>query len=272
MAGKIFVQLMNTGRISHPDNLPPGAQAMAPSSIRPKGQIWTDTEGMQDYPIPREMTLTDINIAGDEFVRAAKNAVEAGFDGVELHGANGYLLDQYLNPASNQRTDTYGGSIENRCRFVLEVTTKVAGGIGRKRTGIRLSPYGAANDVGQFPETEEQYAHLAEKLNGIDIAYIHLVDHSSMGAPKVKLTTVQKIRDNFRNSLILSGGYTRERAEKDLVSGMANLIAFGRGFLANPDFVSRLRNNAQLNQPVMDTFYTPGAKGYTDYPALSIAK
>jgi N-ethylmaleimide reductase len=270
--GKIFVQLMNTGRISHPANLPPGAQAMAPSSIQPKGQMWTDTLGMQNFPMPREMTLTDITATKEEYVQAARNAVEAGFDGVELHGANGYLLDQYLNPNVNRRTDTYGGSVENRCRFVVEVTTEVAKAIGKDKTGIRLSPYGATNDVGQFPETEEHYAYLAEKLNTIGIAYIHLVDHSSMGAPKVELTTVQKIRNNFRNSIILSGGYTRQRAEKDLASGMADLIAFGRGFLANPDFVSRMQQNAELNPLAKETFYTPDAKGYTDYPSLAMAK
>jgi N-ethylmaleimide reductase len=270
--GKIFVQLMHTGRITHPANLPAGAQTMAPSAIQPKGQMWTDTQGMQNYPVPKEMTLSDIKTAKQEYVQAAKNAVDAGFDGVELHGANGYLLDQYLNPAANRRTDTYGGSAENRCRFVLEVTAEVAKAIGKEKTGIRLSPYGATNDVGQFPETEEQYAYLAGKLNAVGIAYIHLVDHSSMGAPKVELSTVQKIRNNFENALILSGGYTRERAERDLASGMADLIAFGRGFLANPDFVSRMQNNADLNPPAMDTFYTPDAKGYTDYSFLSKVK
>lgn len=270
--GKIFVQLMHTGRISHPVNLPAGAQIMAPSAIRPKGQMWTDTQGMQDYPAPKEMTSSDIEKTKKEFVQSSKNAVEAGFDGVELHGANGYLLDQFINPATNRRTDMYGGSIEKRCRFVLDVAAEVARAIGKGKTGIRLSPYGAFNDVGPFPETEEQYAYLSEKLNAIGIAYVHLVDHSSMGTPKVELTTVKKIRNNFNNALILSGGYARERAENDLASGMADLIAFGRGFLANPDFVSRLQNNAELNPIVMDTFYTPDAKGYTDYPFLSAAK
>jgi NADH:flavin oxidoreductases, Old Yellow Enzyme family len=270
--GKIFVQLMHTGRISHPANLPAGAQIMAPSAIQPKGQMWTDTQGMKNYPMPIEMTLADIDASKKEHVQAALNAVEAGFDGVELHGANGYLLDQFLNPASNRRTDLYGGNVEKRCEFVLEVASEVAKEIGKEKTGIRLSPYGAINDVGPFPETEEQYAYLAEKLNLIGIAYIHLVDHSSMGSPKVQLTTVQKIRNNFKNSIVLSGGYTLERAEKDLASCMADLIAFGRGFLANPDFVSRLQNKAELNPVATDTFYTAGAKGYTDYPALSIVQ
>ena len=255
--GKIFVQLMHTGRISHPANMPTGAQIIAPSAIQPKGQMWTDTQGMQNYPVPKEMAESDIATAKKEYVQAAENAIAAGFDGVELHGANGYLLDEYLNPAANRRTDVYGGSIENRCRFVLEVVSGVAQAIGKEKTGIRLSPYGAANDLAPFPETEKEYAGLAEKFNGIGIAYIHLVDHSSMGAPKVEPSTVKKIRNNFKNTLILSGGYIRERAENDLTSGLADLITFGRGFLANPDFVSRLKNNSELNSVAMDTFYTP---------------
>jgi N-ethylmaleimide reductase len=270
--GKIFVQLMHTGRISHPANLPEGAQILAPSAIQPKGQMWTDTQGMQNYPAPREMTMSDIATAKNEYVQAAKNAIDAGFDGVELHGANGYLLDQFINPAANRRTDRFGGSFENRSRFVLEVAVEVAAAIGKGKTGIRLSPYGGFNDVAPFPETEAHYAFLAEKLNAIGIAYIHLVDHSSMGMPKVESSTVKKIRDNFKNTLILSGGYLRERAENDLTSGRADLIAFARGFLANPDFVYRLQNNTELNAPMMDTFYTPAAKGYTDYPALAKLK
>ncbi len=270
--GAIFVQLMHTGRISHPANMPAGAGIIAPSAVQPKGQMWTDTQGMQNYPVPIEMTGSDIAAAKKEYVRAAENAVAAGFDGVELHGANGYLLDQFLNPAANRRTDAYGASVENRCRFILEVASGVAQAVGKEKTGIRLSPFGAFNDLAPFPETEEEYAGLAEKLDGIGIAYIHLVDHSSMGTPKVEPSTVKKIRDNFKKTLILSGGYTRERAEKDLTSGLADLIAFGRGFLANPDFVSRVKNNSELNPLAMDTFYTPGAKGYTDYPFLSKTK
>lgn len=270
--GKIFIQLMHTGRVSHPANMPAGSHIHSPSAIQPKGQMWTDAQGMQNFPVPQEMTLSDIETAIQEYIQAAKNAIEAGFDGVELHGANGYLLDQFLNPASNQRTDVYGGSIENRCRFVLKVAGEVAKAIGKEKTGIRLSPYGASNSMGQFPETEMQYAALAEKLNALGLVYIHLVDHSSMGAPKVEPATVQKIRNNFKNALILSGGYTQERAEKDLVSGMASLVAFGKSFIANPDLVTRLQKNAELNPPAMDTFYTADAKGYTDYPFLAMGK
>lgn len=267
--GIIFLQLMHSGRIAHPANLPPGAQPMAPSPLQAKGQMHTDTMGMQDYPVPKEMTLSDIATARNEFVQAAKNAVGAGFDGVELHGANGYLLDQFLNPLVNRRTDNYGGTIAKRCSFVLQVAEEVASAIGKEKTGIRLSPYGSFSDMGQFPETEEQYAFLAEKLDAVGIVYIHLVNHSYMGSPRVEPTTVRKIRNAFKNSLILSGGYSRERAENDLSSGMADLIAFGQGFLANPDLVTRLQNNADLNVPVMETFYTADAKGYTDYPFLS---
>jgi len=267
--GKIFVQLMHTGRISHPANMPKDSQIVAPSAVQPKGQMWTDVNGMQDYPTPKEMNASDIKTAKEEYVFASQKAIESGFDGVELHGANGYLLDQFLNPASNHRTDAYGGNMKKRCRFVLAVVAAVARAIGKERTGIRLSPYGAFNDVGPFLQTEEEYAYLAKKLNGIGIAYIHLVDHSSMGTPKVELSTVQKIRKNFKKTIILSGGYERERAEKELVSGMANLVAFGRGFLSNPDFVYRLQHNSELNQVSMDTFYTPDAKGYTDYPFVS---
>ena len=270
--GKIFVQLMHTGRISHGANMPAGSEIIAPSAIAAKGQMWTDAHGLQDHPVPKEMKSYDIEKAIKEYVRAARNAVEAGFDGVELHGANGYLMDQFLNPGSNKRNDVYGGNAENRCRFVLEATGDVSRAIGKEKTGIRLSPYGAFNDVGPFPETEEQYSFLAEKLNAIGIVYVHLVDHSSMGAPKVEFTTVQKIRNTFKNSLILSGGYTRERAEKDLESGIADLIAFGKPFLANPDLVYRLLNNRELNEVSMDTLYTADAKGYTDYPSLSSKK
>jgi N-ethylmaleimide reductase len=267
--GRIFVQLMHTGRVSHLANLPQGAEILAPSAIRPKGQMWTDSQGMQDFPLPKEMTPDDIDGAKKEYLQAAKNAVEAGFDGVELHGANGYLLDQFLNPLSNTRNDAYGGTSEKRNRLVLEIAAEVSQAIGKEKVGIRLSPYGAANDLGPFPETEEQYSSLAKELNAIGLIYVHLVDHSSMGAPKVEFTTVQKIRQNFQKTLILSGGYTRQRAEEDLEKGIADLIAIGKAFLANPDLVARLEKNAELNSLSVDTLYTADAKGYTDYPFLS---
>jgi len=265
--GKIFLQLMHTGRISHSLNLPEGAQIVAPSAVKAKGQMWTDAKQMQDFPIPKAMDDEDLLLTLTEYAASAGHAIDAGFDGVELHGANGYLLEQFLSPHSNIRTDKYGGSIENRCRFVLDVVAAVIETIGKERTGIRLSPYGVASDMPHYPEIDKTYTYLAEELNKLGIAYIHLVDHSAMGAPEVPQEIKGIIRSRFKNSLILSGGYDKERAENDLRSGMADLIAFGRPFINNPDFVDRLKNNWPLSNDLkMDLFYTSDEKGYTDYP------
>jgi N-ethylmaleimide reductase len=228
--------------------------------------MWTDAEKLQDYPVPRAMTKEDILRTKAEFVVAARNALEAGFDGVEIHAANGYLLEQFLSPVSNIRTDNYGGSIENRCRFVVEVTTAVADAIGKGRTGIRLSPYGVASDMPLYPEIDDTYKYLAEELNRIGIAYIHLVDHSAMGAPAVSIETKKLIRKIFGNTIILSGGYDLERAECDIQSGLGDMVAFGRPFINNPDLVARLKKNWDLSQGLqMDLFYSADEKGYTDY-------
>jgi N-ethylmaleimide reductase len=186
---------------------------------------------------------------------------------VELHAANGYLLEQFLSPISNIRTDKYGGSIENRCRFVIEVVSAVANTIGKEKTGVRLSPYGIAGDMPAYPEINETYTYLVEELNKLGIVYLHLVDHSSMGAPEVPSEIKGIIRTRFKNTLILSGGYDKERAETDVESGKADLIAFGRPFINNPDFVNRLKNDWPLSKTLKtDLFYTVGEKGYTDYP------
>jgi N-ethylmaleimide reductase len=265
--GKIFVQLMHTGRISHPLNMPEKGQILAPSAVKAKGQMWTDAKGLQDFPVPKAMTDEDILFTKMEYVTAAKNAMKAGFDGVELHGANGYLLEQFLSPVSNIREDNYGGSIENRCRFVLEVVTAVAEAIGKGKTGIRLSPYGVASDMPHYPEINATYRYLAKEFGNLDIAYIHLVDHSAMGAPIVPIELKKMIRSNFTNSIILSGGYDKARAVADLQSGLGDLIAFGRPFINNPDLVQRLKNDWPLSQDLkMDSFYTADEKGYTDYP------
>ena len=268
--GKIVVQLMHTGRISHVLNMPEGSQILAPSAIKPAGQMWTDAQMLQDFPVPKAMTSDDLLKTKEEFVSAAENAIKAGFDGVELHGANGYLLEQFLSPVSNIRTDNYGGSLENRCRFVLEVVSSVAKSIGKEKTGIRLSPYGVASDMPHYPEIEATYDYLSKQLNILGIAYIHLVDHSAMGAPEVPLEMKELIRNNFGNTLILSGGYDKERAETDIQSGLANLVAFGRPFINNPDLVDRFKNNWPLSQSLnMDLFYTADEKGYTDYPVYT---
>ena len=265
--GKIFIQFMHTGRMSHVLNLPEGARVLAPSAIRVVGrQFWTDQKGLQDPSMPEAMRPEEIVQAKNEYVFAAKNAMDAGFDGVELHGANGYLLEQFLSPVSNQRTDEYGGSIRNRCRFVLEIAETVSKAIGKEKTAIRLSPYGVSGDMKPYPELDATYTYLAEKLNELEILYIHLVDHSSMGAPEVPIAIKRVIREKFKNCLILSGGYNKETAEKDLQSGFADLIAFGKPFISNPDFVQRLENNWLLAEADFPTFYTAGEKGYTDYP------
>lgn len=267
--GKLFVQLMHTGRISHSLNMPEGSQIIAPSAIKPAGQMWTDAQMLQDFPVPKAMTPDDLKNTKDEFVKASKNAITAGFDGVELHSANGYLLEQFLSPISNVRTDYYGGSIENRCKFVIEVATAVAEAIGSDKTAIRLSPYGVASDMPHYPEIDATYAYLSEQLNNLGIAYIHLVDHSAMGAPAVPIEIKQQIRDNFKNTLILSGGYDKDRAEADIKSGLADLVAFGRPFINNPDLVERLKNNSPLSTDLkMDLFYSADEKGYTDYPVF----
>jgi len=216
------------------------------------------------------MTLEEINATGQEYIAASVNAMKARFDGVELHGANGYLLEQFLSPVSNIREDSYGGTIENRCRFVLEVTAGAVKAIGKDKVGIRLSPYGAANDMHEYPEMDDTYKYLAEKLNNLGIVYIHLVDHSSMGTPEVPRAIKTAIRNRFKNTLILSGGYTAERAEIDLKSGFADLVAFGKPFINNPDLVDRFANNwPVVTELDKDTFYSPGEKGYTDYPAYT---
>ncbi len=264
---KIFIQFMHSGRISHPLNMPEGSNILAPSAVKAAGQMWTDTQMMQDFPTPKEMSAEDLKNTKAEFVSAAKNAIEAGFDGVELHAANGYLLEQFLSPVSNIRKDNYGGSVQNRARFVLEVVSAVAEAIGKEKTAIRLSPYGVASDMPHYPEIDATYNYLSENLNSIGIVYIHLVDHSAMGAPAVPTDIKKLIRNNFKNTIILSGGYDKERAEADIQSGLGDLVAFGRPFINNPDLVERFGNNWPLSQDLkMDLFYSADEKGYTDYP------
>ena len=269
--GHIFIQLMHAGRIFHPLNLPAGAEGIAPSAVAAKGEMWTDQQQMQPQPVPRALRTEELAKVRDEYVTSAKLAIEAGFDGVELHGANGYLLEQFLNPQSNQRTDDYGGSVKNRARFVLDVARAVAGAIGAARTGIRLSPWGVASDMPHYPEIDDTYAYLADELQKIGIVYVHLVNHESLGGPAVPQKTVDTIRGKFTNTLILSGGlHTLAAIDAALDNGHADLVAVGRPFIANPDFVERLKAGTPLAAPDQATFYAPGPKGfadgYTDYP------
>ncbi len=268
--GKIFVQLMHTGRIGHSLNLPDGANILAPSAIRAAGQMWTDQEGLKDHPVPGAMTAGELKGTIEEFEHSATLALKAGFDGVELHAANGYLLEQFLSPVSNQRTDDYGGNIENRCRFVLEVVDAVITAIGANKTSIRLSPFGVGSDMPHYPEIEETYTYLAEQLNDRDIVYIHLVDHSAMGAPEVPFLIKDTIHKKFKNSLILTGGYNKESAEADLNSNFTDLTGFGRQFINNPDLTTRFINNLPLSEKLdHNTFYSAAAEGYIDYPVYS---
>jgi N-ethylmaleimide reductase len=269
--GRIIVQLMHTGRVSQLANLSAGAEVLGASDRTLPGEIYTDAHGMQPYSRPRAMTEVDIRQAVGEYARAAKLAVEAGFDGVEIHAANGYLIEQFLNANINDRSDVYGGSIVGRNRFALEVVGAVADAIGAGRVGMRLSPHGVFNATGSFPELDAQYLALAGELSRLGLLYLHVLDHSAMGAPAVPVELKTRLRAAFDGPFILAGGFDRASGEQALQGGHADLIAFGRALLANPDLVERMRRDALLNTPDMTTFYTPGAGGYIDYPALAAA-
>jgi N-ethylmaleimide reductase len=267
--GRIFVQLMHTGRVGHPLNLPAGAELLAPSAVAAPGEMYTDAKGMQPHPVPRAMTDAEVRAAIQEHVAAARNAVAAGFDGVELHGANGYLLEQFISPNTNQRTDEWGGSVEKRIRFVIEVARAVAAAIGGERVGLRLSPHGVNAGMTAYPETDETHRALAKALAATGIQYLHLVDHSAMGAPEVPAALKAELRKAWPRTFVLAGGFDRAGAEAALRDGRADLVALGRPFLANPDLVARLERSLPLNAPDFGTFYTPGPKGYTDYPSAA---
>ncbi len=264
--GRIFVQLMHTGRVAHPENMEENTTILAPSAIAASGEMYTDSNGMQPLPAPKEMTLREIEQAQLEYVRAAENAINAGFDGVELHGANGYLIDQFINTGSNTRTDLYGGNMVNRCRFAIEVAQKLVSAIGGNRVGIRLSPYGTYNDMALFDGMEDTFGYLAEELGKLKLSYIHIVDHSSQGAPEVSEAIKMKIQKSFGGNIIASGGLDKEKAELILEQQKGDLVAFGQAFLANPDLVNKFKKDLPLNQPDYDTFFTQGERGFTDYP------
>jgi N-ethylmaleimide reductase len=267
--GTIFAQLMHTGRVGHPLNLPAGGELLAPSAVAAPGEMYTDAKAMQPHPVPRAMTDAEVRAAIDEFVAASRNAIAAGFDGVELHGANGYLIEQFISPNTNQRTDDWGGSIEKRIRFAIEVARASAAAIGGERVGMRVSPHGVNAGMTAYPETDETHRRLVKELAGTGIQYVHVVDHSALGAPKVPDALKADLRAAWPRTFILAGGFDRAGAEAALAGGKADLIAFGRPFLANPDLVRRLERGLPVNPPDFATFYTPGPKGYTDYPVAS---
>jgi N-ethylmaleimide reductase len=262
--GKIFMQLMHTGRISHINNLPAGGQVVAPSAVRADEPMYTDSAGPQPLPEPLALDLEGVHKAAKGYAGAGKNAVAAGFDGVELHGANGYLIEQFLNPHTNRRTDAYGGSIEGRIRFALEAVGATSEAISPGRVGIRVSPYSTFNDMRTFDETEAQYVALAKGLAALKIAYVHIV----LTADPRAATTARAIRAAFGGTVIVSSGFSGEKANDAIAQGEADLVAFGRPFLANPDLVERLKTGAALNEPDYTKLYTPGPEGYLGYPKM----
>lgn len=262
---RIFVQLMHSGRVGHLANLPVGGKVLGPSAIAAPGQMHTDAHGPQPFPVPTSMTADDIESAIVEHAHAAALAMEAGFDGVELHAANGYLLEQFLNLGANQRTDDWGGSVGNRVRFALEVVSKTITAIGAHRVGIRVSPYGVFNGSVSDAQTDDVYRALAEGLSTRGVLYVHTVDHSTMGTPAPSPQLYAEMRRIFSGTRILSGGYDLAHAEHDLAEGLGDLVAFGRPFLANPRLLSRLKSGEPLQAPDMTKLYTPGEAGYTDW-------
>jgi N-ethylmaleimide reductase len=263
---KTFLQIMHTGRIGHVANLPENVRLVGASAIPAAGHMHTDTMGNQDYGVPDALTTEGVQQVIQSFVAAAKNAIAAGFDGVELHGANGYLFEQFLNPNVNDRTDQYGGSIENRARFAVEVVKQVSQAIGRNKVGIRISPNSTIGDLQPYEADaiRDTYIHLAREFNLAGIAYLHISIN-----PEIPAATLSAIRREFLNTLIYSSGFTVETAEEELQDGDADLIGFGRNFLANPDFVERIIAGAALNEVDFTTLYSPGEKGYTDYPTMT---
>lgn len=263
---RIFVQLMHTGRVAHPGNLPAGARVVGPSAIEWESKMWVDGQGQLPVPTAQALTAEEIERVIEDFVRSAELAIEAGFDGVELHGANGYLIEQFFNTAANQRTDEWGGSVANRVRFAVEIAKRTAARIGGGRLGIRVSPYSTNGGLrSDDDQVEDLHETLAAELRKLGLAYIHIVDHSSMGNPPVPASVKDKIRKAFGGTIILAGGYDRTRAEADLAADRGDLIAFARPFIANPRFPTRLRDNLPLAEPKPAAFFSADEKGYTDY-------
>ncbi len=266
--GRIVVQLWHVGRISHTSLLPAGEVPVAPSAIRARGKTFT-AQGFEDVSEPRALALDEIPGLVEDYRRAARNAIRAGFDGVEVHAANGYLIDQFLRDGSNQRSDAYGGSIDNRTRLLAEVVQAIAAEIGADRTGVRLSPVTGSNDA-HDSDPQPLFERAVERLDAIGgLAFVHVIEGET-GGPRDKIAfDYAALRAKFRGPWIGNNGYDKARAEQALASGYADAVAFGRPFIANPDLVRRLREDAPLAQVDPDTLYGGGAKGYTDYPALA---
>jgi N-ethylmaleimide reductase len=267
--GKIFAQLWHVGRISHPD-FHDGKLPLAPSAVNPDSQAYTYS-GFKNTVAPKEMTLEDIKRTTEDFVKAAENAIEAGFDGIEIHAANGYLFHQFFAKTSNLRNDNYGGSIENRGHFLFEVLDAIGKKVPFEKIGLRLAPdldglFGMVKDN----ETQEMFEYLVNKVNDYDLAYLHFSGFTEKGdhPQKAIFETAKHYRSIYKGTFIINGGFLKESANKALEENLADLISFGVPFIGNPDLVQRFAVNAPLNVADSDTFYVPGAKGYTDYHSL----
>ncbi|NDJ57448.1 alkene reductase [Enterobacteriaceae bacterium 4M9] len=262
--GHLFIQLMHAGRMSHPDNTPHHRQGVAPSAIAPGSDMFTVT-GMQPIPIPRALSTQEVRQTVDDFRHAARKAIEAGADGVEIHGANAYLIHQFLAPSANVRDDEYGGSLQNRARFAIEVATAIAQEIGADRTAIRLSPGMVLWGIDEGAEGPALYRYLVEALNKLGLAYLHIMHQGNE-------PLLAEIRQRWQGTLIVNRpGKAREDIGQDIAQGVAELEAYGQMVLANPDFVERLRTGAVLNEADRQTYFGGGAQGYIDYPVLDKA-
>ncbi|MBT2443382.1 alkene reductase [Streptomyces sp. ISL-36] len=262
--GTIFAQLMHAGRIGHPDLLDGDLHPVGPSAVAAAGQVFT-FEGPKDFVTPRELSTDDVRATVADFAAAARNAVDAGFDGVEIHGANGYLVHQFLAAGSNRRTDEWGGSVENRIRFAVEVVRAVAAEIGPERTGLRVSPGNTYNDIAET-ETEETYTALVDAIDPLGIAYLHVHEP----APGIRELTLA-LRKRFSGAFVLNPATQDATSVESLAlveDGIADIVAYGRLFIANPDLPARLRNDGPYNAPDHSSFYSGDHRGYTDYPAL----
>jgi N-ethylmaleimide reductase len=271
--GLMFMQLWHVGRISHPALQPDNMLPVAPSAIRPSGEAFIEDEQGQPalvpFETPRALQLEEMPYVVRQYERASRNAMAAGMDGVEVHGANGYLIDQFLCSRSNRRSDAYGGSVENRARFLFEAVDAAVRVWGADRVGVRLSPLGTFNDVGD-DDPEALYRYVAETLDRRGLAYLHLINPAAAAeADPRAMPLMSMIREKYRGKLIVAGGFDHETAEAWLEQGKADLIAFGRKFIANPDLPERFRANMPLNPDDPSTYYGGGAKGYTDYPSLA---
>jgi N-ethylmaleimide reductase len=267
--GRIFIQLWHVGRISHTSLQPNGGAPVGPSAIRARGKTFVGGNFI-DISEPRALKLTEIPGIIESFKRGAANALAAGFDGVEIHGANGYLLDQFAKDGANKRTDAYGGSIENRAKLMLEVAKAVTAEAGTERTGIRISPVTPSNDISDS-NPQPLFDHIVDQLNALRLVYIHVIEGSTGGPRDIAPFDYTSLRKRFKGVYVANNGYDLELADKALSAGEADLIAFGKLFIANPDLVERLKRGAPLNAPDKATFYGGGAKGYTDYPTLEAA-